>query len=513
MVPRATTADHANEDHSERGSCGDVVGTDARLALGGGGCRTASREGPSDAGMARAWLDRYAERHRPVRVRTLPPGVTAPKRVRIYARREHYLLQFWDPAVKRTLYDRVDGDLIDAIATARRIDLRLADFRASGHVVRRRVSHAELVAAFRRDLDRRADAQSIALATSRRYSCALDHYLEFAEGPAVTSRDPYAARVDREFALAFNAFLGSRMVSPNGHANSRAARMIGQDFVLDAVRAMFEWACDPSRGNLLPDGFRNPFRRRATERPRRAAADLAGEPDITLDMAATFLTACDDWQLRLFSPVVFYGLRPGELIYLAHEALSTTFLDVGCLEGLAYMTKGRRNKRLPMLEPMYKLLACGPSAQGLILHRRGLCRGSPLSPLLESSLAEMVAEFTSRSVRKEMRACAVARARDGVLRDAGALTYKVIQGEFAKVARALGWPPPATLKDFRHACNTALANGAMAEHERRYLLGQDPGRHAIVTYTHLNKIAEHYRSAVEREMAPLLEILARRAAR
>jgi hypothetical protein len=51
----------------------------------------------------------------------------------------------------------------------------------------------------------------------------------------------------------------------------------------------------------------------------------------------------------------------------------------------------------------------------------------------------------------------------------------------------------------------------MPEHERRYLLGHHPGKGAIVAYTHLNQLAEHYRLAAERELGPLLEVLRRRA--
>ena len=101
--------------------------------------------------------------------------------------------------------------------------------------------------------------------------------------------------------------------------------------------------------------------------------------------------------------------------------------------------------------------------------------------------------------------------RDRLLQEAGGLTYKRIQGEFTRISKMLGWPVEATIKDFRHACNTALANGGMPEHERRYLLGQNPGRGAIVTYTHLNKTAEHYQAAAARELAPLIEVLRSRA--
>lgn len=471
-----------------------------------------SARGETDDAQSR-WCRQYSIAHRPVRVESFPAGVAAPKKVRIYARGGHYLLHFWDPSVQRTLYERVEGDLIDAIAKARSIDGKLVDLRRSGQG-KRRLGHAEMVELFGKDLGRRADAQAIAPATARRYASALAHYLTFTNQSRIASSYPHAARVDRQFALGFAAFLAGLTVSPNGRLGATPRKMRGQDFVLDAVRALFQWAGDPERGNLLPDGFRSPFRRGVLDR-RRAARDLAGEPDVTVAMTAAFLAACDDWQLRLFCPLAFYGLRPGELIYLFHEHLSPQFLDVCCIEPLRYLTKGRRNKRLPLLAPVYDLLRRGdpPLPPGLLFLRRSA--DVPMRrPLYGQSLAELAGAFERRCREGQAGgAGAVERLRDGVLADAGALTYKVIQGEFAKVTRALGWPAAATLKDFRHCCNTALANGQMPEHERRYLLGQNPGRSAIVTYTHLNKIAEHYQAAAERELGPLLEVVARRSTR
>ena len=50
-----------------------------------------------------------------------------------------------------------------------------------------------------------------------------------------------------------------------------------------------------------------------------------------------------------------------------------------------------------------------------------------------------------------------------------------------------------------------MENGGLSERERRYLMGQSQGRAAIVHYTHLNKLAEHYRNAVAAEMGPVVE--------
>src|SRR6516225_6188566 len=81
------------------------------------------------AAAAPNWSARYGERHRLEWVKDFPAGVAAPKRVRIYRRSEHYVLQWWDPAARRNLSDRIDGDLVSAIARARQIEERLTTFR------------------------------------------------------------------------------------------------------------------------------------------------------------------------------------------------------------------------------------------------------------------------------------------------------------------------------------------------------------------------------------------------
>ena len=76
---------------------------------------------------------------------------------------------------------------------------------------------------------------------------------------------------------------------------------------------MYEWAADPQRGKLIPEGFCNPFVRRGRITSAVATVPL-GEPDITIDMAVDFLTACDPYQLRLFGPLALYGMRASDLL-------------------------------------------------------------------------------------------------------------------------------------------------------------------------------------------------------
>ena len=101
--------------------------------------------------------------------------------------------------------------------------------------------------------------------------------------------------------------------------------------------------------------------------------------------------------------------------------------------------------------------------------------------------------------------------RDDVLRDAGAVRYDHVEAEFAALAARLEWPETATLKDFRHLFATFIENAGVPEHYRRYLMGHAPGRAAIASYTHLNRLRELFEAALQREWPGLLDVVARRA--
>ena len=457
---------------------------------------------------ASAWTRRYGNRHKLRRLHDFPEGVAPPRRVRVYRRMNHFVVQWWDPQAKRSLSDRVEGDLIDAIARAREIDQRLVDFKSAGQP-RRRLTHETMVQAYLTDLGRRADAGEISVATVRRYGAALDHYLAFVDQLEMGATYRYATAVDRAFALRFAAYLSGLMISPNGHSNTDKRRMQRPDLVLDAVRALFAWAADPDRGNLLPTGFRNPFLRSTLQR-REHATDMTAAPDVTVEMATEFLRNCDDYRLRLFTPLILYGLRASEPVFVFHELIDESWLNVSGLQKLDYSTKGLRNKRLPLLGAVASLLNAGRPGprKGLVFVRRSVAEGKERPPLLGAALEALAYEYQQR-LRSHNRSDMLARIRirDDVIRDAGGLSYDLINGEFHRIARRLKWPACATLKDFRHLFATALVSAAVPEPMRRYLMGHTPGRDAIVAYTHLDRLTDHYRRAVEQEYGSLLAIL------
>ncbi|MDB5310441.1 MAG: hypothetical protein JWO38_4643 [Gemmataceae bacterium] len=458
------------------------------------------------------WAARYGERHRQVRIKVFPAGIFGPKKVRIYSRRDHFVLQVWDPGAKATVSDRVDGDLVSAIARAREIEDRLTVFRSAGRARDRRVSHADLVRKFVADLRRRADAGEVAAGTAGRYESALRHFLAFAGQPKVAKAFPTAGTVNRDFRLGLAGFLADRAVTGNGRAGAAARPMRGQGFVVDAVRGLYEWAADPDRGGFLPAGFRNPFVRTGETRAVFRGDPLA-PPDITMAMATAFVRACDEFERRLFVPVILFGLRAAEPCFLFREHVSQEWLLVPNIEGLDYQTKGRRDKRFPLVADLAPLWA-GLRAQGsrgLLYVRRAVADGNESPPLAGASLDDLVAEYRRR-VRTDPTPGRAARlrVRSKVLREAGGLRYDDIQHAFGRVAGRLGWPRTATLKDFRHLFATTLANAALPEGYRKYLMGHAAGRDATVAYTHLSDLRAKFEDVVRAAWGSVTDVVCRR---
>jgi len=422
------------------------------------------------------------------------------------------MLQWWSPAHGKNQNEHVEGDLLSAILRSREIDQTLAQPPRST-VSHKSLTHQELVKRYTEDLKGRVEAGELAVGTCARYASALSHYIAFVSCPVAATHSANSSTVDREFALSFAAFLSKRLIAPNGHPNARPRPLAGTDFIIDTVRAMYQWASDPTRGRVLPEDFTNPFLRSRLKR-RRPSHDLLREPDITLAMAERFLEACDGYAIRVMAPLIFYGLRPSETIFLFHEHIDDRWVGVPCIEDLGYFTKGVRDKKLPCIELLVGMWTDSDDEQGLVLVRRSVAEGREDSPLRGRSMDALITEYRRRCRGlTEPRRHNLERCRDSVIADAGGLTYGHLQREFRRVAKRLGWPHEATLKDFRHLFNTSLANGGMPEHERRYLMGHAPGRDAIVAYTHLNRLHDHFLGAIQAEMSPLLAVITRRLER
>jgi hypothetical protein len=467
--------------------------------------RRADQDGKPPTG-AGTWTDRYGAKHRWVRLTDLPAGLDPPKKVRVYARAGRYVLNWWDPRAAKNLSEGVDGDLLAALSRARQVDERICHFKTAGGGSAARVGHADLVARFLADLGRRADAGEVAPNTVGRYRSALDHYLAYAARPDVARRYPVAARADREFRLGLAAYLAARP--------ARGRRSGGHGFVLDAVRAAYVWAADPDRGALLPEAFRTPFRQAGGGRRVFKGDPLAG-PAVTLAMAVDLALAADAFQLRLFAPMILFGLRAAEPCLLFVEHLRDGWLRVPCVPELDLWTKGRIDKSLPLVDelaPFWDLLAGGRTG-GLLLERRAVAEGGEPAPLRGLPLPDLVTEYRRRcaTAGNSPGASGRRRVRGRLLRDAGGLNYDDVEGEFRRLAGRLGWPRAATLKDFRHLFATAMNDAGMPDAHRRYLLGHSPGRAAVAAYTHLSGVRGVYAGVLGGAWAPLAEAIRKRA--
>ncbi len=206
--------------------------------------------------------------------------------------------------------------------------------------------------------------------------------------------------------------------------------MASPDYVLDVVRGMYTWAADPDRGNLMPAGFRNPFlgKMRQTD---AVANDLFGDPDITISMAVDFLSLCDSHQLPLFSLLVFYGLRASEPCFLFRENLTdNNWLKVVCIPQIGYTTKGRRDKRLPLVEPVRAILNFNSENKdrGLLFQRRSVTEGTENPKFINFSLVELQREYEKRCQKiTKLSAKQRMQIRDKLLQEAGGLKYDHIE--------------------------------------------------------------------------------------
>lgn len=450
-----------------------------------------------DGAAGQTWSSRYGERHKLERVTEFPRGILPPKKVRLYWRNGHYVLQWWSPAHRRTLSDRTNGDFLAALTRVRQIEEQL-ETRGRVSTGQRRLSYSELVNSYIEHLRRRADASEIDLRTVARYQTALQYFEKFTAQSEINAAYPHPGRTDREFVLRFQGFLQQQRVS----RGSITRPLEGHEFILATTRSAFTWASDPDQGNLLADSFRNPFTGRNWT-IRQPAVDLTRELPITLPMAADFLGACDEYQMRLFTPLVLFGLRAAEIGWVFNEDVSSDWFIVRCHVELDYLTKGQRDKKFPLLAKMRTFLS--PSTESGLWVRRRSCSADGV-PVL--SRDEMIAEYQRRlSGHVSLNAKIRRHVRTQLLREQGALEYDCIHAEFQNVARQLNWPASATLKGFRHLFATSLENNGCPVSYRQYFMGQSQGRSAIVRYTHLDELTRHFSDLIEQRYAPILSAL------
>lgn len=187
------------------------------------------------------------------------------------------------------------------------------------------------------------------IGTVSRYATATRHLLAFCEREGVTDAlaVPVALFVER---------LRTVEVSPNGHANSSKRRLLdkGVRYILETCRSMYHFGL---RRNHLPRQQPNPFSEIGLGqlRIRDAKRIFVFSPEQEL----AFFQAAQPWAFAVHFTLAKTGLRSGELVHLLIEDLDLVngWLHVRSKPELGWVTKTNRERRVPLVEPVARLLA------------------------------------------------------------------------------------------------------------------------------------------------------------
>jgi integrase len=338
------------------------------------------------------------------------------------------------------------------------------------------------------------------IATVNRYRTALEHLVAFA---ATDSSGRPAHQLN---ATRFVAFLRSRLVSSNGHANTRPRPLLdkGIRFILEVCRSLYGFA---ARRRHLPPYSDNPFESLAIDRMRLDDAKRVFVFDERTELA--FLRGCRDWEFAVHATLAKTGMRPGELCHLLIEELD---LDGGWIRvrnkpELGWSVKTRNERDIPLVDELRDLLRqlIGNRATGPVFLRpqfRGASSGGNRETL-GSRLGKRIAEsrdLVGREPTRAERAKLAAR----IWMDAGALDPDQVRQSFIRVANRVGLTGATCPKSWRHTFATLLQDANVDPLLRQVTLGHKPsggggalGMTAVYTHsrpaTHASEICRALR--------------------
>lgn len=350
--------------------------------------------------------------------------------------------------------------------------------------------------------------------STKDYKSRLTPMIEFAEQDESRRRWPLAGSIDREFAVAFAAFLQSREVARNGRPNATAKPMSARQIenVLQCVVTMLNWAKQPDVNNL-PVTFVCPFDKRAKgRRPRR---DPLEENPLPLEQRIRLVALMDNYQLLHFAIPFTCPLRPDEYTALLISDVDFNQQHLICrtrLEGRDF-NKGQQNFRVPFPPAVAPLLwRCigGRPAGPLLRMRSDFTKSRPRHAGIQST--DDIAQIFYRRLAQE----GLENPEDAkqlfrkLLQELGGASPNTMYKEFQKPKRLAGLPADAVPYDLRGAVSTDLQNAGVSHLVQRYVTGH-------TTSDILNSYVS-LKDSVQREMQqyfefiqPLLAAISRRA--
>ena len=397
---------------------------------------------------------------------------------------------------------RAGDELVEAERVASEVNAQLT--RAAPTLFSfKPITVGQLVADFLADHEQ---VRRSSIATINRYRTALEHLVAFM---ATDSSERPAHQLD---ATRFVAFLRSRLVSSNGHANTRPRLLSdkGVRFILEVCRSLYRFA---ARRRHLPPYSDNPFESLSIDRMRIDDAKRVFVFDAKSELA--FLRGCRAWEFAVHVTLAMTGIRPGELCHLLIEEID---LDNGWIRirnkpELGWSVKTRNERDIPLVEELRDLLlvvvanrTAGPVfLRPKFSNRDGGCDREELGRSLEKRIAvyrDQVGSGPSRSDRAKLAA--------KIWIDAGALDPDQVRRSFMRVANRVGLAGATCPKSWRHTFATLLQDANVDPLLRQLTLGHKPtgaggalGMTAVYTHSRPTTHASEIERAVRLWPEPL----------
>ena len=380
--------------------------------------------------------------------------------------------------------ERFVGDLFAAVGRADEINKAIAEAAMPQRKTPAGID--ELVTRFVEHQERRADAGEISPKTPERYRSALDHLIAFAHEDRARAKPEWVP--NRDLVLRFKAYLQGTLIGGRRQAGKgqRLLSCKGLLFILATARAMVRWGVEEG---LLPASAAAAFMQAGRD---RAAHHTLSEVPLDTDEIVRLIAVADAYQLALFCFHIFHGVRVAEPCWLMHEFVDTEkgWIEYRCIEELAYRTKGRIDKRLPIPPVMRDVLRpwLTPDRGGLVLLKRRHPRASGPSVHRQTSLQEIIQQVHTSAPKGWSERSRVAAK---VLKKLGATEGDDVRREFKRLLAVAGISKEVTPKALRHHFATALERAGVPYSTRKYLLGhrlnERGGRGSDITaiYTHL----------------------------
>jgi hypothetical protein len=314
--------------------------------------------------------------------------------------------------------------------------------------------------------------------TAANYQSRLVPLIEFGESPCNRQRWPFAADLDREFAIEFHLFLRSRKTTRNGRPGAPKKPMSDRQIqnVLSCTRTLINWAGKPHQ-NLLPLAFANPL-----------GTDIVGDPPrkdplrmvaFSVDARVHIVSEMDAWELSHLTLSMILPLRPEDVtgLLVSEIDFERCLLRFGDrIQGLDF-NKGKQQFHCPFPHEYQQILRVCISSrnEGPVLRTRTVFKQQRKPRFAVDSHEQLVQEFDN--FRQGLPTDDIQSAQDGkrvfrrFLRELGGPSETALSKGFKALIRRTRIEDTAKFYDLRSSVSTDLEQAGVSHLVQRYVTG------------------------------------------